>query len=323
MTRWTMPGFSFPQRLYSIRWASGDRIVHLCTLTAAMSILSITAFLVYELYIHSSLSRKTFGWAFLASSSWDPVRAEFGALPFIYGTLVSSCLALLIAVPLGVGAAIFLSEMTRPRLARTLAFLVELLAAVPSVIYGLLGILLIVPLLRNWLQPFVQSTLGFLPLFEGPMFGVSMLAAVVVLTIMILPFIVAVSREALLAVPRDQREAALAVGATRWEATWNVVLPYAKLGLLSSVFLSFARAVGETMAVTMVIGNAPRISASLFAPSYTIAAVIANEFMEAGTEVHFSALIELGLVLLVITAAINGLARLVISGTAKNGRPQK
>jgi phosphate transport system permease protein len=217
----------------------------------------------------------------------------------------------------------FLSELAPPRISDSLTFVIELLAAVPSVIFGLLGIFLVVPFLRTTVQPALQRTLGFLPLFQGPIYGVGFLAAGVVLAIMIVPFIVSISREALISVPADQREAALAVGATRWEATWQVVVPYARLGIFGSVFLALARALGETMAVTMVIGNDPRISASLFAPGYTVAAVIANEFTEATGELYIQALIELGLVLFLLTIVINGLARLLIVLTTRKGTAQE
>ncbi|MFB3825453.1 MAG: phosphate ABC transporter permease subunit PstC [Bryobacteraceae bacterium] len=285
----------------------------------AWSVVLIAALMVLELYRNSTLSLRKFGLSFLFSGAWDPVAGRFGALPFIYGTLVTSALALLIAVPLGLGAAIFLSELAPPRLSDALTFIIELLAAVPSVIYGLLGVFILAPVMRGVVQPALQGTLGFLPFFRGPNYGVGILTAGVVLAIMILPFIVSIAREALMGVPRDQREAALAVGATRWEATWRVVVPYARLGIFGAVFLALARALGETMAVTMVVGNDPRISASLFAPGYSIAAVIANEFTEATADLHLSALIELGLVLFLITILINGFARLLILATRRKG----
>jgi len=225
----------------------------------------------------------------------------------------------LFAVPLGVGAAIFLSELAPPGISNALTFVIELLAAVPSVIYGLLGIFVLVPILRTVAMPFLKDTLGFLPLFKGPIYGVSMLAGGVVLAIMIVPFIISVSREVLLAVPVEQREAALGVGATKWESTWHVVVPYARVGIMASIFLALARALGETMAVTMVIGNDPKISASLFAPAYSIAAVIANEFTEATGDLHLQSLIELGLVLFLLTILINGLARLAVVATTQKG----
>lgn len=306
-------------RTWVRRLASGDEIAHLVTLIFAASIFLVTVLLVYELYRSSALPRHKFGWAFFVTSTWDPVFEDFGALPYIYGTLVTSALALLIAVPLGVGAAIFLAELAPPRISDALTFVVELLAAVPSVIYGLLGIFILVPFLRNYGEPFLKSALGRLPLFQGPMYGVGFLAAGVVLAIMIVPFILSVSREVLLAVPADQREAALALGATRWEATWKVVVPYARTGIFGSVFLALARALGETMAVTMVIGNDPKITASLFAPGYSIAAVIANEFTEATSDMHVQALIELALVLFILTLILNGFARLLILATTARG----
>lgn len=304
------------------RLRDGDELAHILTLTVASLILLITVLLVFELYRNSAPSREKFGWGFFYSTAWDPVAGEFGALPFIYGTVVTSIVALVIAVPLGVAAAIFLSELAPPKISDALTFLVELLAAVPSVIYGLLAIFVLVPLLRETLQPTLKSTFGFLPFFQGPVLGVGLLAAGLILAIMILPFIVSISREALLAVPREQREAALAIGATRWEATWQVVVPFARLGIAGSVFLALARALGETMAVTMVIGNNPKIGASLFDAGYSIAAVIANEFTEATDDLHLSALIELGLVLFLLTIVINGLARVLILATTPGGSSQ-
>jgi len=300
----------------------GDAVAHLVTLAAASSVLLITVLLVVELYGSSAPSRHKLGWGFLLSSHWDPVADNFGALPFIYGTVVTSLVALLIAVPLGLGAAIFLAELAPPQISDALTFVVELLAAVPSVIYGLLAIFVLVPPLREYVEPFLQKRFGYLPLFQGPMYGVGFLAAGLTLAIMILPFIVSISREALLSVPGEQREAALAVGATRWEAAWQVVVPFARLGIVGSIFLALARALGETMAVTMVIGNTPQIAASLFAPGYSIAAVIANEFTEATSQMHVSALIELGLVLFALTMLLNAVARLLMIATTRKGSAQ-
>lgn len=301
------------------RLRSGDEFAHVITLVFAASVILITSLLVYELWVNSALSRQKFGWKFFFTRTWDPVFEQFGALLFVFGTLVTSALALLIAVPIGLGAAIFLAELAPPKLSDAIAFVTDLLAAVPSVIYGLLAIFLLVPLLRDYVQPFLQTTLGFLPLFQGPMYGVGLLAGGLVLAVMVVPFIISVSREVLLAVPPDQREAALSLGATRWEATWKVVVPYARMGILGSVFLALARALGETMAVTMVIGNAPEISASLFSPGYSIAAVIANEFTEATGDLYLHALIELGLVLFLLTFILNGIARLLILLTTQRG----
>jgi phosphate transport system permease protein len=297
----------------------GDEIAHLITLIFGASILLVTAALVYELWIHSAETRAQFGWKFLVTSTWDPINGIFGAWPYIYGTLVTTAVALVIAVPLGLGAAIFLSELAPPKVSSSLSFVIDLLAAVPSVIYGVLAIFLLEPLMRSTVQPFLKHTLGFLPIFTGPAYGFGFLTAGIVLAIMVVPFIISVSREVLMAVPQDQREASLGLGATKWETTYKVVVGYARTGILGSVFLSMARALGETMAVTMVIGNVPKVSASLFSPGYSIAAVIANEFAEASAGLHLSALIELGLVLFVLTFILNGLARVMIVATSRRG----
>jgi phosphate transport system permease protein len=297
----------------------GDEIAHLITLIFAASILLVTAALVYELWIHSAETRAQFGWKFLVTSTWDPINGVFGAWPYIYGTLVTTAVALVLAVPLGLGAAIFLSELAPPKVSSSLSFVIDLLAAVPSVIYGVLAIFLLEPLMRSTIQPFLKHTLGFLPIFTGPAYGFGFLTAGIVLAIMVVPFIISVSREVLMAVPQDQREASLGLGATKWETTYKVVVGYARTGILGSVFLSMARALGETMAVTMVIGNVPKVSASLFSPGYSIAAVIANEFAEASAGLHLSALIELGLVLFLLTFILNGIARVMIVATSRRG----
>ncbi|HEY6464807.1 MAG TPA: phosphate ABC transporter permease subunit PstC [Candidatus Acidoferrales bacterium] len=301
------------------RLRHGDEVAHLLTLIFAATILLVTSIMVYELWINSKLSRAQFGFSFFWASAWDPVAEHFGALPFIFGTIVTAMVSLLIAVPLGLAAAIFLAELAPRKLSDTTAFLIDLLAAVPSVIYGLLGIFIVVPLMRTTIGPALKATLGFLPIFKGPNYGVSLLTASIVLAIMIVPYIISVSREVLLTVPRDQREAALGLGATRWESTWKVVVPWARPGIMGSVFLALARALGETMAVTMVIGNDPKIVTSLFSPGYTIAAVIANEFAEASGDMHRSSLMELGLVLFLITFILNGVARLLIVATERGG----
>jgi phosphate transport system permease protein len=298
---------------------TADAVARLVTTIFAALVLLIAVVLVFELWKGSALAREKLGWGFLLSSSWNPVTEQFGALPFIYGTVVTSVLALLISVPLGVGAAIFLSELAPPGISSSLTFLVELLAAIPSVIYGLLAIFTLVPFMRSYGEPFLKATLGFLPFFQGPAYGLSFLTAGLILAVMTFPFIISVSRESLLAVPREQREAALALGATQWESTWKVVVPYARLGIIGSIFLALARALGETMAVTMVIGNDPSIHASLLAPGYSIAAVIANEFSEATGSVYPAALVELGLVLFCLTIVLNGLARLLILATTRKG----
>jgi phosphate transport system permease protein len=275
--------------------------------------------LVFELWQESSLARHKFGLHFFVTRVWDPVAEQFGALPFIYGTLITATVSLVLAVPLGIGAAIFLAELAPARLSDALEFFIDLLAAVPSVIYGVLGVFVVVPLMRDYVQPGLKNTLGFLPLFSGPAYGIGFLTAGIVLAIMVIPYIISVSREVLMSVPRDQREAALAMGSTRWESTWKVVVPFARAGIMGSIFLALARALGETMAVTMVIGNTPTISASLLSPGYSIAAVIANEFNEATGQLHTEALIELGLVLFLLTFLLNGAARLMIAITEQRG----
>jgi phosphate transport system permease protein len=306
------------QRTLAQRLRSGDEVAYTITFLCAFAVIAITALLVFELYRHSEPSRVKFGWSFLWTKNWDPVAGEFGALPFIYGTVVTSALAMIIAIPLGVGAAIFLAELAPPKLSAALTFLIELLAAVPSVIIGLLGFFVLLPILRS-AEPYIRSALGWTPVFSGPFYGVSLFSAGVVLSVMILPFIISISREVILSVPGDQREAALALGATRWETTWDVVVPFARKGIVGSIFLALARALGETMAVTMVIGNDPKISASLFSTGYSIAAVIANEFTEATGDLYQGALIELALVLFALTIVINGGARILVASTTKRG----
>jgi phosphate transport system permease protein len=310
-----------PRRAQSFvnRLKAGEELAYLITLVAATTILLITALVLYELVAQSGLSRHKFGWGFLFTSMWDPVAGKFGALPFIYGTVITSILSLLIAIPIGLGAAIFLAEMAPPRISNAMTFLIELLAAVPSVIYGLLGIFILVPALQKTVVPALKSVLGALPIFQGVFYGVSVFSAGIVLSVMIVPFIISVSREVLLSVARDQREASLALGASQWQTIWRVVMPNASSGIMGSVFLALARALGETMAVTMVIGNTPQIKASLLAPGYSIAAVIANEFTEATDDLYLSALIELGLVLFGVTFILNGLARILIVTTAQKG----
>jgi phosphate transport system permease protein len=306
-------------RSFLSRLREGDEIVRLITSLFAASVVFITLLLVFELWQGSVLPRHKFGLAFFVTRVWDPVFDQFGALPFIYGTVVTSAVALLIAVPLGIGAAIFLAELAPARVSDTLEFFIDLLAAVPSVIYGLLGVFIVVPLMREYVQPGLKNTLGFLPFFKGPAYGLGFLTAGIVLAIMVIPYIISVSREVLLSVPRDQREAALALGSTRWESTWKVVVPFARAGIMGSIFLALARALGETMAVSMVIGNAPAISASLFSPGDSIASIIANQFSEATGELYTQSLIELGLVLFLLTFILNGLARILILATSQRG----
>jgi len=301
------------------RLAGGDEISYLITLICAVSILLIVGLIVFELWLNSRLTFATFGFGFLKTSAWDPNANKFGALPFIFGTCVTSFLGMLIAVPLGVASAIFLAEMAPPKLSNILTFLIELLAAIPSVIYGLIGIFILVPILKDYVVPPIQHTLGFLPIFAGNFYGLSFFSAGIVLSVMVVPFIISVSREVLMAVPVEQREAALALGATKWETTWDIVLPNASTGIFGSVFLALARALGETMAVTMVVGNAPKISASLFSPGYSIAAVIANEFAEANGQLYISSLIFMALVLFGLTIIINAVARIFIMTTQGKG----
>ena len=309
-------------RSFISRLRESDEIVRLITFLFAASVVLVTILLVYELWIGSALPRHKFGFHFFVTSVWDPIFDQFGALPFIYGTLVTAGVALFLAVPLGIGAAIFLAELAPAPVSDTLEFFIDLLAAVPSVIYGLLGVFIVIPMMREYIQPALKKSLGFLPLFQGPAYGVGFLTAGIVLAIMVIPYIISVSREVLLSVPRDQREAALGLGSTRWESTWKVVVPFARTGIMGSIFLALARALGETMAVTMVVGNTPTISASLFAPGYSIAAVIANEFTEATGDLYLSSLIELGLVLFGLTIVINGVARLLIATTSSKVAPQ-
>jgi phosphate transport system permease protein len=289
----------------------GDFVFKHLTMLFAVGVLSLVFLMGYEMYKGSSLSIAQFGWRFLATSVWDPVRDEYGALPLIFGTVISSLLALVIALPLGLGVAVFLSELAPRWLERPLSFLVELLAAIPSIVYGLWGIFVLVPWLRLHAEPWLGSHLGFLPFFKGAPYGFGMLAAGLILSVMVLPIIASISRDVMRSIPDLLREAALGLGATRWETT-KVVLAASKSGILGATLLGLGRAVGETMAVTMVIGNRADISASLFSPGYSMASVIANEFAEATTSMYTSALIEVALVLFVVTILLNALARLIV-----------
>ena len=302
--------------------ALGDRIYAAAITGFALCIPILLVLIALEVGIAGWPALREFGIGFLTSTTWNPVTEQFGAAAAIYGTLVSSAIALLIATPLALGSAIFLSEFAPRWLRQPLGFLVDLLAAIPSVVYGLWGIFVLIPLLRTYVAPFFRDTLGLgdTALFAGPAYGPSMLAAGLILSIMVLPYIAAVSREVLLAVPRSQREAALALGATRWEAIWGAVLPFARTGILGGVILGLGRALGETMAVTMVIGNRHDISASLLAPGYTMASLLANEFTEASGDVHLSALMAVGFVLFVITLIVNGIARWMVWRVSRAGR---
>ncbi len=300
------------------RLGRGDRTFHALLVTAASTIPLLLLALVVELTRGALPAIERFGLGFIVDTGWDPVAGTFGAWPAIFGTLLTSALALLIAVPLALGVAVYLTEFAPMRLRGPVATVIELLAAIPSVVYGLWGIFVLVPFLRRWVFPALESWLGWLPFFEGPIYGPSVLSASLILAVMIVPFIMSVSREVLLAVPPGQREAALALGATRWEAVSTVIVPYAKSGIIGAVILGLGRALGETMAVTMLIGNRHEVSASLFAPGYSMASVIANEFADAaGGPLHESALIYLALILFTVTVLVNGAARLMIWRVAR------
>lgn len=325
------PAGAYGARARMLKWRralaptgnAGDAVFRFVLLCAAVALLLIVALMIGAIASSSLLSIHKFGWNFLTGRVWNPVGGEFGALPFIYGTLVSSFIALLIAVPLSLGVSVFLVEQAPPQFARPLAFLVELLAAIPSVVYGLWGIFVLAPVLREYVEPVLARVFGWLPVFQGTITGIGLFTGGVILAIMITPIISAVVRDVLSAVPQSQREAALALGATRWETT-RVVFANAAPGIAGAIILGLGRAIGETMAVTMVIGNRPEISASLFAPSYTIASVIANEFTEATGDLYLSALIEIGLILFLVTFVVNAAAKLLVwsvtrgtSGTAR------
>lgn len=276
----------------------------------ALLLIVMVCGIAVELGQESSLALRKFGWQFWQTDVWDPVAEEFGARPFIWGTLYSSVLALIISTPIALGIAIFISELAPQWLRKPLVFLTELLAAIPSIVYGLWGIFILVPVVRQ-LQINTPAWLKSTPFFSGPPLGIGMLSAAIILAIMVIPFTSSVAREVLKAVPQAQREGAYALGATRWEAI-KMALFYARTGVIGAIMLGFGRALGETMAVTMVIGNNPQMSLSLFAPQYTMAAVIANEFAEATGDIHRHALVEIGLVLFIMTLIINALSRLLI-----------
>ncbi len=311
---WPMTSVSAPRIRKGLN--IGDAIFRRLTAVLALMVVAVLSSIVIVLLAESWGSIRTFGWAFLTGSKWDPVFKEFGALPFIYGTLVSSFLALLQAVPLSIGTALFLSELSPNWLRAPVSFLVELLATIPSVIYGLWGIFVLIPWVRGYVSPALSATLGFLPFFQGPNYGVGMLTASMILAVMVVPYVTSVTFEVIQAVPNAQREAALALGATKWEMLRIAVLPYGRTGIIGAIILGLGRAIGETMAVTMVIGNRPEIAVSLFAPGSTMASVIANEFAEATYDLYVQALVEVGLVLLVITVLVNALARLLVWSVA-------
>ena len=295
------------------RLVAGDRVFEGLAVGAAIVILLIAAVFVLALFVPALPAITKFGFGFLTSSTWDPVRLQFGALPAIYGTLLTSAIGLLIAFPIGIGAALFLAEEARLGLLRgPLSFAVELLAGIPSVVIGLWAFFILTPLMRDNVDPFLSHTLGFLPFFQGSASGYGFLTAGVVLAIMVLPILIALSRDVIRAVPRSLREASLALGATKAETVWSVVLPYARVGITGAVLLALGRALGETIAVTMVIGNRPQITASLFAQGYTLPSVIANEFTEAVGNLYQGALFELGLILVLITIIVNVAARILV-----------
>ena len=295
----------------SAPWA--DLACHGLLASLAALVLAVAILILFETARGAAPSISAFGFRFLGSTEWDPVADRYGALPYLYGTIVSSALALTLALPLGIGTAVFLAELAPPRLGEAVAFLVELLAAIPSIVYGIWGVFVLAPWLRSALEPWLVAHLGFLPLFRGFPFGIGMLNAGIVLAVMVSPTIISLSRQILLALPGSLREAALAMGATRAEAI-GVMLDAARPGLLGASILGLGRALGETMAVTMVIGNTNRISASLLAPGATMASVIANEFTEATGKLYLSALTEIALVLFALTVIVNALARLLVRG---------
>lgn len=290
----------------------GDRVFSGSLRLLSLGVAITLTFIALFLYLEARPAIEKFGFGFLVSRVWDPVREVFGALPVIYGTVVSSLIAVFLAAPLSIAAALFLNEITPGRVSRVIGFLIEMLAAIPSVVYGLWGIFVVAPWLRVSVEPFLGKTLGFLPLFQGPPYGVGMLAAGIILAIMITPTITSISREVFRAIPRDQREAALALGATHSEMISLAVLKSAKTGLWGAITLGLGRALGETMAVTMVIGNRSDISLSLFAPGQTMASVIANEYAEATNSIHLAALAQVGLALFAVTFLINATAKLVV-----------
>jgi phosphate transport system permease protein len=310
-------GASQPRRLSSTAIEGAvvaDRVYRAAILGFALCVPILLVLLLVEIGTAGWPALRQFGLSFLTTSVWDPVAGQFGAAPAIVGTIVTSIIALALATPLALGGAIFLSEFAPGWLRQPLSFFVDLLAAIPSVVYGLWGVFFLLPLLREQLMPFLRDTLhlGATPFFTGPAYGPSMLAAGLILSIMVLPYIAAVSREVLMAVPRSQREAALALGATRWETITGAVVPYARSGIIGGIILGLGRALGETMAVTMVIGNRHELSSSLFAPGYTMASLIANEFSEATTDLHLSALMAVGFVLFLVTLIVNAIARWLV-----------
>ena len=320
------PAVSEPVRVLPRRSSQGSRIADLgfqaLVWLCSACVLAVVGFILLQLIKGSRLSLHQLGWRFFTGSDWDPVSGNLGAVPFIYGTLISSLLALIIAVPLSLGVAVFITEMCPRSLRGILSYLTELLAAIPSVIYGLWAIFVLIPIIRKYIGPALEKTFGWTGLFTGPIFGVGMLTAGLILAIMIVPIISSITREILVSVPQPQREAALALGATRWEMIRIGVLRNARAGIFGAIILGLGRALGETMAVTMVIGNRPEIAKSLFAPAYTMASVIANEFSEATDDLYLSALIEIGLALFLVTIIVNIFAQLLV-WTVTRGTPRR
>ncbi len=308
--------------LHASSGEAGDRVFRSAITACGLAVLAVLGLIVFELVVRSQLSWHAFGLKFFRSIEWDPVNEQFGALPFVYGTLVSSLVALIIAVPLSLGVAVFTTEMCPKGLRGPLSFFVELLAAIPSIIYGLWAFFVLVPLLSQYVQPFLANTFGWTGLFSGPSYGIGMLAAGTILAIMIIPIISSIAREVLQVVPQNQREGVLALGATRWEMIRVGVLRNARAGIVGGIILGLGRALGETMAVTMVIGNRPEIAKSLFAPGHTMASVLATEFSEATGDTYLSALIEIGLALFLVTIIVNALARLLV-WTVTRGQPTR
>jgi phosphate transport system permease protein len=299
-----------PAKVAPRRWGSDDAFA-LALRLASLAVLAAVALLVWETWRGAAPAMHAYGFAFLTGTQWDPVAERFGALPYIAGTLVTSAIALALAVPFGVGAAVFLAEIAPPGLGAVISFMIELLASIPSIVYGLWGVFVLAPFLRTTVEPWLIGHLGFLPLFQGFPFGLGILPAGLVLAIMVVPTVTSVSREILRALPDSLRGAALALGATRAEAI-DVTLDAARPGILGAVILALGRALGETMAVTMLIGNSNHLSWSLLAPGATMASVIANEFTEAVGKLHLAALFEVALVLFVVTLIVNAAARLIV-----------
>lgn len=302
----------------------GDKIFKGIAYLFGFSVVFILILMIYEMYSGSKLAIDKFGFDFIFSSKWNPVEEIFGAVPFIYGTIISSLIALLIATPISIGIGIYLVEIAPKWVRTSIGFIIELLAAIPSIVYGLWGMFILAPFIREYIAPIFTNTLGqFIPYFSGPSYGIGLFTGGVILAIMIIPTVASISREVIMTVPNSQREAALALGATKWEMIRTAVLTYARTGILGGMIIGLGRAIGETMAVTMVIGNRPSIPNSIFDPAYTMASVIANEFTEASSNLYLSALIEIGLVLFGVTLLVNIIARLLVWSVSKGTQEVK